>query len=542
MQRNSPIIICLILLTILMLPGCAAKRMARQAAEYERAGMFKEAAELYFNASQRKPREVEYKTGLRRSGQMHIDQVSTGIVGAYGRGEYRKAVYDYLEMQQFVSRVQTAGVQIQINQMARQSFEGARERYLDQQYTEGQRLIQEQSFDQARAIFTEIQNIQPGFRDTQTYLNTATLEPMYQSGNRHFRDRRYMEAYREWERVARRDPNYKDVQELMQQALQERYRQGTSFLMNENFTAAATALGEVHRINPNYQDVKELYTEARNEPIYRKAQKDLKNGRCRSAYRAFSKVLEDAGQYKSASQYKDQALDCASFPVAIYIPDIQGNSSETEIFEQVLIESILQKEDPFVSVHKLPSVSRQIDRSFRSSTGTLDRNRVRELKTRHSIDAMLVINFSNFQKLDGRQRKTTKSGFLRQVTTNDDGEVTYHDRLVKYDEYEQTNTLRFSINYQLISTENNRILLSRRINVSEEDHMHYADFDGDSRNLYPAMGGDQQRLSIDERNQRQLQNLLRADRSIRSANHMRDEQFRKAALEIAEALVAFNPE
>ncbi len=76
----------------------------------------------------------------------------------------------------------------------------------------------------------------------------ATIEPIYLRGGVNlFSQRKYMDAYQEWEKVTMYDGGYKDVNSLMHQALNERYKEGVLFLINENFSAAALALGEVYK-------------------------------------------------------------------------------------------------------------------------------------------------------------------------------------------------------------------------------------------------------------------------------------------------------
>jgi tetratricopeptide (TPR) repeat protein len=256
MNRRADISIFTSLLFLILFQGCVAKRLGKQAARFESAGMFAKAADLYYKASLKKPNVVEFKTGLRRSGQIHLEELSQLVNQAYINRDYHKAVYDFLALKGFLNKVKYAGVELNIDYSTQRIFENARELYLSDRYEYGQKLIGESDFDEAKKVFNEIHQILPDFRDTRSYLNMATIEPIYLRGVNLFSQRKYMDAYQEWEKVTMYDGGYKDVNSLMHQALNERYKEGVLFLINENFSAAALALGEVYKKNPKFEDVK----------------------------------------------------------------------------------------------------------------------------------------------------------------------------------------------------------------------------------------------------------------------------------------------
>ena len=529
-------------LFITVFTGCAARRMARQASDFERAGMFREASELYYQASLRKPGRVDYLAGLRRSGQMYVEEVESHIADSYRQGSNESVVYDFLALENFVSRIGNTGVQLRIQHSTRNLYRNAQEGYLTERYETGLRLISEEKYHEAKVVFTDISNINPDFRDTRTYLNIATLEPIYQRGASHFGQRNYMAAYNDWRRVAATDPNYKDVRQRMQQALSERYRQGSLALVNEDFSEAARALGDVYNADPTFRDVKSLFIEARAEPMYRRASSDLESGRCRRAWYTFNDIMDIAGgDYKQASSKVEIALKCGSFAVAVHARNMPNHSADGTVFENLLAESILDKEDPFLKIFKLPSVNNRIHRSFLTTTGPLNRSQLRELHDRQGIQAVLVLNFNQYSKSQGGLERVERTGFDRVSRTTEEGEMLYRDRRVTYFEFSRENRVALQMNFQLVSTLNGEILLSRNFSASENSFINYAQYEGENRNLFPSMSV-QNNLVIDERNYQQLQRLLNASREIEPVDKLREKVFMNIAGRIAESLVNFNPE
>lgn len=524
-----------------LLVGCVVKKMGNQAQQYESAGMFKEAADLYYKASIKKPNEVTYKAGLKRSGQLYLEELAQSVNQAYNRGDYYKAVYDYLSMLEFKNMVKYAGIDLNIDYSTQRNYENARELYLTERYEQGQKLIGEKNFEEAKRVFTEIHKIQPDFKDTRSYLNTATLEPLYTNGSSFFSQRRYMDAYREWEKISLRDPNYKDVKVLMQQALNEQYKEGTLLLMDENFDAAATALGDVYRVNPGFQDVKIQYFEARNEPVYRRANDDLRAARCRSAWYGFDNVLKDAGNYKEAALLREKALACAQYPVAVHSGKMPNYSGDAAEFENAMIDNILKKNDRFLKIHKLSAVNSTLAGFIKPGSTSPDRAMLKELHDRNGIKGLLILTFSEYQKVDGKLEKYQRTGFERQKVKTPSGETVNQDKRVNYTEYQKNNFASISMSYQLISTQTGEILLSQRLSSSESDKMHYASYEGDARSLYPSIQSNNSYV-IDERNYSSLQSLLRSDSGITPVDKLRDKLFTDLSGQIAAALNNFNPE
>lgn len=535
----SVLLSCFLLFTITS--GCTVKKMARQAAEYESAGMFKEAAALYYEAALKKPQTVEFKTGLKRSGQIYLEEVASGVSQAYNSGNYQKAVYDYMIMTDFIAMVKRTGIDLNIDHSTTRLYENARELYLSERYEQGQKLITERNYEEAKRVFSEIHRINPDFKDTKSYLNTATLEPLYQNGSSYFVQRKFMEAYREWEKVALRDPNYKDIKILMEQALNERYKEGSLLLMDENFDAAAIALGDVFRINPNFQDVKSQYVEARNEPIYRRSNQNLTSGKCRTAYFGYETIVNDAGDYKDSRTLKEQSLACAQYPVAVRTGNISQHTSDATVFESSLIDQLLKLNDPFLKIHKLSAVNSKIDKSVQGNSVKIDRNQLTELHDRNGMKAVLLINFSTYQKTEGKLEKFTKTGFERQVVKTTTGETSYNDKKVTYTEYRKLNEIALTVNFELISTLTGEILLSQSFTGGENDKMHYAVYDGDRKNLYPAALRNDT-YSVDDRNYSTLQSLLKSDDQITSSEKLRDKLFLDISGKMASSVNKFNPE
>ena len=383
----------------------------KKGAEYESARMFKDAADLYYSVCLKRPKKPEIKIALKRSGQLYIDEQSDNIAQSFNRGEYKSTVYNYITVRDFVEKLGNAGIDLKPDPSMKRYFDDAKERYLAQRYEAGQQILGEQKYEEAKATFLEIFNIDPDFKNTRNYLKQATFEPVYQDGARLYGEGKYMDAYRKWYSVFVLDKNYKDVADQMKQALNERYKQGSLYLMDENFQDAAIALGEVHHADPMFKDVKILYTEARNEPVYRKANTLLKNGKCRTAYFSFDNVVKDAGTYKDAAQQREKALACAQYPIAVKTSAQGARTAAAKQFQATLISQLINQKNLFLKVYDLSAIDQRIEQSLVNSAGNLDGNLLRQLGNMQNIKAVLFIDFTDFSRNEGQLITVEKTGF-----------------------------------------------------------------------------------------------------------------------------------
>lgn len=536
---SSPALLMLML--AFLFQGCVVKNALKKGASFENAGMFRDAAEVYYHAYKSRPGNTDLKIALKRAGQLFADEQAEKISRSYHQNDYRNTVYTWMDARDFRDKMARSGIDLQADAGSDRLYQDAVEKYLNQRYEEGQRLIGEQRFGEAGSVFSEIEKIDPGFKDTRNYLKQATLEPIYREGARLYGEGKFMEAYAKWEIVFDRDKGYNDVAEKMQQALYERYKEGTLHLMNENFREAASAFGEVFRAEPSYRDVRQLYSEARNEPVYRKGDEFLRMGKCRSAFFAFDQVVNDAGSYKEAMQKRENALSCAQYPVAIAITGRKANEISWVSFQPLLTGQILQQKNLFIKVFDLSALEPRWMSQLSFTNGQLNPDFLRYIGEQHHIKALLYIEFPMLERQDGVLKREEKTGFERSILKNQAGETYTSDTKVKYQEYSQRNSVTVNCQYKLIATGTGETLLSDRITEIRSDEIRYITYGGNADNLYPA----QYRNGvyyINTGEYRHLQSLLKGRRTIQTGEKLTGEALKPVAVNIVRAVDQYNPE
>jgi tetratricopeptide (TPR) repeat protein len=541
MRKTKGKFLGILLVALFLISGCAVKKMVKQAEQYEAAGMFKEATDMYYQALQKKPAKADYKIALKRTGQMYYEELASEAKNSFSRGDYKETVYNFLEAEELISKVERTGVSIKDDPAMKRYFEDAKDRYLEDRYEAGQRQISDQEFDEAKAIFNEIYNIDPDYKDTRIYLNQATFEPVYREGSKLFAEGRFMDAWYKWDEIYGQEKNYKDVKTRMDQALNERYKEGTVLLMNEDFGEAERALGDVYTVNPGFKDVKVQYIEARNEPIYRQAKTNVENGKCRTAYFEYDQILNDAGTYKDSKALKAEALKCAEYPVAVYSRPVKHYAAEAIRFEEATINSLVSQNNIFLKIFDLTSINRRLENRLLNGNGDLDDASLRELQRENNIKAVLILEYKDFEKREGQLKKEKMTGFERQVIKNTEGESSVYDKKISYSEYSKENRVALTVSYKLVSTENGEILLSESFSESEEDDIRYATYSGDKNRIYPGKNN-RGAWSVDESGYRKLQSLFNANTEIKSVENLQRQLFKELSGQISRDINNFNPE
>jgi curli biogenesis system outer membrane secretion channel CsgG len=205
----------------LLLVACSgSKSFSKKGEKLDEAGLYAEAADMYLQAVQRNPKNVDAKIGLKKTGQRFLDDKLSTFFRAWSMGASKgDAVAAYLDAKNYQERVQRLGVQLEVPDHYRADFERVKGEYLVELYTEGQAQLERQDFKAAEATFSKIAKLEPNYKDASGLQSVAYLEPLYRAGKVDLEAGRYRKAYDELDRVVQKDAAYKDASALRSEAL-----------------------------------------------------------------------------------------------------------------------------------------------------------------------------------------------------------------------------------------------------------------------------------------------------------------------------------
>ena len=531
-------------LFFLLLFSCSVKNSTlKKGAEMEKLGNFKHASELYIGVLYRKPNLPEIENALRRSAQLHITETAFAIATKNEKGDKEGVVNEYYNLNTFVNQVNTFTKNLDIDQQTKAIYNKNLDQYLIGQYDLGIKYLSEQKFAEAESVFNDISRFNPNYKDTPKQLSIAVNEPVYIIGIQLFGEKKYMPAYEKWNEIYLREANYKDVKNKLQQALNERYKEGSYYLMQENFKEAELAFEQVKNINSNYLDVKNLHREAFSEPIYRKAVKDLKKGKCRTAYLGLDGIIQRFGSYKNSDELKSDALLCAEYPIILesYIGR-NSNGFESNI-QNAVIEDILASKNPFVKIIKGTNdiSSPYYNISEISKNNTQLKRYIENSYIRTNAKAILTIHINQYQLQDEPVKSYDVNGLEVKKLKARNGADSLVEKSVVYKEYEKRTTLQSNITYRLVEITTGKILMQKTIQKSDEKQIRYArNNNSNFKFIYPTrMIAD--RIMRDEANYKNLQTLFQTSDQINSQS-LADITLTDFRKRIVSEILLFNPE
>lgn len=533
-----------ITLLLLITFSCSVKNSTlKKGAEMEKLGNFKQASELYLGVLYRKPNLPEIENALRRSAQLHISETAFSIATKNEKGDKEGVVNEYYNLNTFVNQVNAFIKNLDIDQQTKAIYNKNLDQYLIGQYDLGIKFISEQKFSEAESVFNTISKFNPNYKDTPKQLSIAINEPVYLSGIQLFGEKKYMPAYDKWNEIYTREANYKDVKSKLQQALNERYKEGSYYLMQENFKEAELAFEQVKNINNNYLDVKNLHREAASEPIYRKAIKDLKKGKCRTAYLGLDDIIQRFDSYKNADELKSDALVCAEYPIIVESYRGRNSSGFESNIQNAVIEDILASKNPFVKIIKGSNdiSSPYYNISETSKNNTQLKRYIENFYVRTNAKAVLTIHINQYQLQDEPVRSYDVNGLEVKKLKARNGADSLVEKSVVYKEYEKRSTLQSNITYRLVEITTGKILMQKTIQKSDEKQIRYARNNNSNYKLIYPTRTVADRIMRDESNYKNLQALFQTSDQINSQS-LADNILTDFRKRIVNEILLFNPE
>lgn len=200
-----------LILSIFFLESCTgSKSYSNKAAKLQSAGLTDEAANYYYIALQRNPKNVDALIGLKTVGQGIIDEKLNTFYKFHSMGEAKDAVYTYLDILAYQKKV-APFVKLEVPQYYEAYYEESKEAYLKQRYQEANDLLDDEEFIKADLVFKEIITIDPQYEDAESLKKLSTVEPIYRKGVDAYETGQYRTAYNYMADVLTQKPNYKDA-------------------------------------------------------------------------------------------------------------------------------------------------------------------------------------------------------------------------------------------------------------------------------------------------------------------------------------------
>ncbi len=197
-----------------------SKSFAKKGAKLDEAGLYAEAASMFEQSAQRNLKNVDAKIGLKKTGQMLLNDKLSAFFKAMAMGTAKgEAVAAYLDAKAYQERIGRLGVVLEIPDHYKSDFERVKGEYLVDLYNEGQGLMAKEDYKGAEAVFAKIARLEPNYKDANSLQSIAYLEPLYRQGRLDLDAGSFRKAYGALDKVVAKDASYKDAAALRQECL-----------------------------------------------------------------------------------------------------------------------------------------------------------------------------------------------------------------------------------------------------------------------------------------------------------------------------------
>lgn len=202
----------LVFLSTVLLAACqSSKHFTKIAIKQEQAGLINEAATSYHTALTKKRNNVDAQIGLKKNGQLVLNNLLSDFSRSVNFGSKKDAVYAFYKARDYRDQVRGVGIELLLPDFYITDYERVKDVYLTELYNEATLLLEQEKYAEAENKFKEIKKVNPDFKDTKDLAEVAFLEPLYIQGVTEFKAEHYRAAYNFFNQITQRRTDYKDA-------------------------------------------------------------------------------------------------------------------------------------------------------------------------------------------------------------------------------------------------------------------------------------------------------------------------------------------
>ena len=161
-----------------LLSGCrGAQYYYKTGNKYAQAQMIKESVIAYKNAIDRKPRRVKYRMAMDQQGNALLEELYTNY--RFADGDDSLSIYKFLEAEKWRYYLQPYINTSRHEGFYERDYTDQLDRFLSQKYTRAEKWIRTREFNRAQSNLEEIKSLDPNYKEVQSLLEFSQVEPIY---------------------------------------------------------------------------------------------------------------------------------------------------------------------------------------------------------------------------------------------------------------------------------------------------------------------------------------------------------------------------
>jgi hypothetical protein len=433
----------------LLLSGCrGAQYYYKSGNKYAKAHMLKESVTAYKQAIDRKPGRVKYRMAMDQQGNALLEELYTNY--RFADGNDSLSIYKFLEAEKWRN-------------------------YL------------------------------------KPYINTSRYEGFY-------------------------DRDYADQ---LDRFLSQKYIRAEKWIRTRQFDRAQSNLEEIKSLDPNYKEVQSLLEFSEVEPIYVQALDLFEGNKFREVHDLLQPMLKKYPKQEMLRKLEEQAIERGKYRLGIISdPNITGSEATMSAALQSAVISLIQKnDDPFLELLDRTNFEMLQQEQEAIINGTTNEAAVTQELL--AADAYLKVIITHVYENEGTLNQQTRRGWERYYVTtkNDEGEEVKKAmyKKVTYREFTKQNEASYDMQLAMVERATSRILWSESFHHEDKDEIHYVEFSG-TGDLFSGDWRYQNKEHPSDRRRNDsgsMNRLVKANKRIQSTSSMRKDAISNLAQKAA---------
>lgn len=331
----------------------------------------------------------------------------------------------------------------------------------------------------------------------------------------------------------------RDYADQLDRFLSQKYIRAEKWIRTRQFDRAQSNLEEIKSLDPNYKEVQSLLEFSEVEPIYVQALDLFEGNKFREVHDLLQPMLTKYPKQEMLRKLEEQAIERGKYRLGIISdPNITGSEATMSAALQSAVISLIQKnDDPFLELLDRTNFEMLQQEQEAIINGTTNEAAVTQELL--AADAYLKVIITHVYENEGTLNQQTRRGWERYYVTtkNDEGEEVKKAmyKKVTYREFTKQNEASYDMQLAMVERATSKILWSESFHYEDKDEIHYVEFSGtgdlfsgDWRYQNKKHPGDRRRNDSGSMNR-----LVKANKRIQSTSSMRKDAISNLAQKAA---------
>jgi len=331
----------------------------------------------------------------------------------------------------------------------------------------------------------------------------------------------------------------RDYADQLDRFLSQKYIRAEKWIRMRQFDRAQSNLEEIKSLDPNYKEVQSLLEFSEVEPIYVQALDLFEGNKFREVHDLLQPILKKYSNQEMLRKLEEQAIERGKYRLGIISdPNITGSEATMSAALQSAVISLIQKnDDPFLELLDRTNFEMLQQEQVAIINGTTNEAAVTQELL--AADAYLKVIITHVYENEGTLNQQTRRGWERYYVTtkNDEGEEVKKAmyKKVTYMEFTKQNEASYDMQLAMVERATSRILWSESFHHEDKDEIHYVEFSG-TGDLFSGDWRYQNKEHPSDRRRNDsgsMNRLVKANKRIQSTSSMRKDAISNLAQKAA---------